>query len=279
MNDIDKQIKEAEERLKELKAQKIAASENAEGASVSSQQNPYAVPVAILVAGLLIAGAVFYSGGSGGQQAGNVVDPTNPTTPTPRPSRGNVDNIRPITEKDHIRGDRNAPIKIVEFSDFECPFCKRFHSTMQRVMDEYGKDGKVAWVYRHFPLDSIHPFKARNEAKASECANELGGNEAFWKYADKIFEITPSNNQLDQSLLPQIAEDIGLDRAKFEECMKSTKYDQHIEEDLQDAIASGGTGTPYSVLIAEDGKKYPISGAQPYSAVKAVIDIALKSSQ
>ena len=145
-------------------------------------------------------------------------------------------------------------------------------------MAEYGETGKVAWVYRHFPLDSLHK-KARKEAQASECANELGGNDAFWAYTDRLFEITPSNDRLDLSLLPKIAEEIGLDRDTFEACLEGDarggKYADHIESDVQDAIASGGTGTPYIVVIAPNGEAFPINGAQPYSAFKSIIELAL----
>ncbi len=186
---------------------------------------------------------------------------------------------KPVDGEDHILGSLDAPVKLVEFSDFECPFCKRFHPTMKRLMDEYGKDGKVAWVYRHFPIDELHS-KARKEAQAAECANELGGNEAFWAYADRLYEVAPSNNRLDLWLLPEFAEEIGLDRAAFEACLEGDsrggKYAAHIEADVQDATASGGTGTPYSLVIAPNGKTFPINGAQPLAALKSIIDLALK---
>ncbi len=186
---------------------------------------------------------------------------------------------KPVDGEDHILGNPDAPVKLIEFSDFECPFCKRFHLTMKRLMNEYGKDGKVAWVYRHFPLDSLHA-KARKEAQAAECANELGGNEAFWAYSDRLFEVTPSNDRLDLAVLPRIAQEIGLDRAKFEACLggdaRGGKYAAHIEADVQDATASGGTGTPYSLVIAPNGKTFPINGAQPLAALKSIIDLALR---
>jgi len=187
--------------------------------------------------------------------------------------------VKPVNGEDHILGSLDAPVKLIEFSDFECPFCKRFHRVMKRLMDEYVKTGKVAWVYRHFPLDSLHR-KARKEAQAAECANELGGNQAFWTFTDTLFEVTPSNDRLDLAVLPRIAEETGLDRAKFEACLEGDarggKYAAHIEADVQDAIASGGTGTPYSLVVAPNGKVFTINGAQPYRAVKAVIELALK---
>lgn len=186
--------------------------------------------------------------------------------------------VKPVDREDHILGDPNAPVKLVEFSDFECPFCKRAHVTLKRIMAEYGEAGKVAWVYRHFPLDSLHK-KARKEAQASECANELGGNDAFWAYTDRLFEITPSNDRLNLSLLPSIAEYIGLDRGKFEKCLagdlRGGKYADRIESDVQDAIASGGSGTPYIIVIAPNGETFPINGAQPYSVFKSIIELAL----
>lgn len=239
------------------------------------ESNKLMLPVSILVAGVLIAGAVIYSSGnnSGTKTAGTGVV-AGDTQPQPAGPAA-INNIKPVTGEDHILGSPNAPVKIVEFSDLECPFCKRFHPTMQQVIDEYGKNGQVAWVYRHFPLDSIHP-KARKEAEASECANELGGNEKFWAYIDRLFEVTPSNNNLDPAELPRIAGYVGLDVTKFNACLNSGKYTQHVADNLADAIGSGGQGTPYSVVISPNGKKFVVSGAQLYASVKSVIDAALQ---
>ena len=188
--------------------------------------------------------------------------------------------VQPVSAVDHIRGNLNAPVKVIEFSPFECPFCKSFHASLHQMMDEYGKDGKVAWVYRHFPIDELHS-KARKEAQAAECANELGGNDAFWAYTDRLFEIAPSNNRLDLAQLPQIAEFVHLDKAKFTACLAGDehggKYAAHIEANQKDGAASGGAGTPYTLVISPKGEIFPINGAMPYSAVKATIDAALKS--
>lgn len=242
----------------------------------NNYRQPHIIPVAIIIIGLLVAGAIFFSNNnSSNQQTEPVENNTGqPVSPSSSGSRS-INNIQPVSSKDHIFGDPDALVKLIEFSDTECPFCKRFHPTMQRLMAEYGATNQLAWVYRHFPLDQIHS-KARQEAQATECANELGGNNKFWDYLDKLFKITPSNDRLDLALLPQIAEEIGLNRSKFESCLNSNKYAQHIEDDYQDALASGGTGTPYSIVIAPNGKKFPINGAQPYSAVKSVIELALK---
>jgi len=233
-------------------------------------QSNLLIPIAIVIAGVLIAGAV-YLGQQGG--AGGITSPAEAQEDEARLAAA-LENMTPVTNADHIRGDTNAPVTIVEYSDFECPFCKSFHPILQKVVEEYG--GEVAWVYRHFPLDSIHP-KADKEAEAAECANELGGNDAFWKYVDRLFEITPSNNNLNSAELPQIAQYIGLDPQAFSECLASGRYTQHVEDDTQSALATGGTGTPWSIIVAADGTKYPLSGAQPYGSVKQLIELALQN--
>ena len=113
---------------------------------------------------------------------------------------------RPISAADHILGNLGSKVIVLEYSDLECPFCKIFHATMHRVLDS---NKEVAWVYRHYPIPQLHS-KAVREAEASECAWEQGGNEAFWKYVDRIFQITPSNDRLDSLELFKIAEQIGL---------------------------------------------------------------------
>jgi protein-disulfide isomerase len=108
--------------------------------------------------------------------------------------------VDPVTAKDHIMGSISAPVKIIEYSDTECPFCARFFDTMKQIMAEYGKDNRVAWVYRHVPLESLHS-RARYEAEATECAAKIGGNDAFWKYLETLERISPLNNGLDPALL------------------------------------------------------------------------------
>lgn len=184
-----------------------------------------------------------------------------------------MNNVRPVTSKDHVRGDMNAPIILVEFSDTECPFCKNFHSTLKKIITDY--NGQVAWVYRHFPIDGLH-VKARKEAEATECARELGGDGMFWIYLDRIFEVTPSNDQLDPEKLPEIAEFIGLSKKQFELCLSSNKYSNYVAENISNGMKAGVIGTPHTILITQGGKKFEIKGAQPYEAVKAIIEKALK---
>jgi len=234
--------------------------------NTSAVSNNKLVPFAIVIAGILIAGAVYFGGKPAtGSLTGNGT--------LPLPGQAAVGTIAPVTSKDHILGDPNAQIVIVEYSDLECPFCKVFHDTLHQVMNDY--PGKVAWVFRQFPIVQLHP-KAPNEAMASECAAELGGNDAFWKYIDRVFGITNSNNSLDPAQLPIIAQTIGLDVTAFNNCMNSGKYASVIDADVVAAGKAGAQGTPYSVIITKNGKKIPINGAQPIADVEAAINSVLK---
>ena len=231
------------------------------------EQTKLSTPMAIVVAGALIAGALYFS-----SLERPVIKEEVDNNP-PAELTALLENIRPVDETDHIRGSLDADIVIVEYSDTECPFCQRFHFTMQSILEKYGDN--IAWVYRHSPIDSLHP-KARKEAEALECANELGGNDLFWAYTDKLYEITPTNNGLDFAELPKIAEYVGLDVSTFNKCLESGRWAARIQVDTENASAIGGGGTPWSVLIAKDGTKYPIQGAQPIEVISSIIEKYLK---
>lgn len=240
------------------------------------QNNNFAVPIAIIIAGVVIAGAVYFRGGlnAGGSKKDNAKIAKTQDSGNGGEYGSPENNVKPISSSDHIKGNPNAKVKIIEFSDPECPFCKRHHNTMNDIMKEYGKNGQVAWIYRHFPLDTSHS-KARKESEALECANEQGGNTKFWEYLDEIFAITPSNNGLDLNELPNIASEIGLDAEKFNQCLNSGKYAKRVQDDFADGSNSGASGTPYNIVITSSDKKIVINGALPYANIKAVIDQAL----
>ena len=227
----------------------------------TNAQNKFLIPLAIVVAGALVAGAIYFGGSAPSTSSGQATNPTN----------AKID-IAPVTDKDHIVGSRTAPVVIVEYSDTECPFCKNFHNTMKEVVSAYG--GKVAWVYRHFPIVQLHS-KAPKEAEATECANELGGNQGFWNFTNKLFETTNSNNSLEASELPKIAQAVGLDVTAFNSCLSSGRYTEFITKSVEEAIKAGARGTPYSVII-KGSQKVVINGAEPLASVKIKIDALLK---
>ncbi len=182
--------------------------------------------------------------------------------------------VEKVSDKDHVRGSRSAEVFIIEYSDLECPFSKQFHLILQQSLDEY--KGKVAWVYRHYPLDMLHS-KADKEAEAAECAFELGGEDGFWKFIDKIFEVTTGNNTLDLAKLPTYASQVGLNQTKFKTCLDSGKYKDEVERQYQSGLTAGVAGTPGGFVINKKGEVWSVPGAVPLETLKATIEEALKS--
>ena len=181
-------------------------------------------------------------------------------------------NIRPVSpQRDHIYGNPDAEVSLIEYSDFECPFCKRFHVTAKKVVDSY--DGRVNWVYRHFPL-AFHNPGAQKQAEASECAAALGGNDAFWRFSDGIYERTRSNgNGFPLSGLLPLAEEIGLDASEFRACLESGKFTGRVLEDYNDGVNIGITGTPGNVLRNNrTGRVVVRAGAVPAANLKNAFD-------
>lgn len=221
--------------------------------------NKYTIPLAIVAAGALVAGAIYF--GDSGQTA----------TGSRRPIADSTTNIEVpnLNDEDHIRGSSDAKFFIVEYSDTECPFCKVFHDTMKQVLND---NPEVAWVYRHFPIPSLHS-KAVKESEATECAAELGGNQGFWDYLDEIFAVTGSNDTLDPAELPRIAGRTGLDITAFNDCLASGRHNEKVLAQMKDAVSAGARGTPYSLILNRKGEvKGVINGAEPYASIKIKLD-------
>ena len=159
------------------------------------------------------------------------------------------------------KGPANAPIQLIEFSDFECPFCFRANPTIAQVISTYGD--RVRLVYRHYPLPN-HP-NARPAAEASACANEQG---KFWEYHDRLFA---NQSQLSGDDLKKHAAALGLDASKFNACLDSRRFQKDVEDDVAAAQLVGVSGTPHFFI---NGR--PLSGAQPFEAFKEVIDDELQ---
>lgn len=230
------------------------------------------IPISIVIAGAIVAGAILFT--SDGTRASGTTNPSE--TAAGHNSFGNSNsnaaaNVRPVDlEIDHIFGNPNAKVKIVEYSDFECPFCSRLHPTLESVVEDFG--GEVAWVYRHFPLTSIHP-RATGAAIASECVAELAGNDAFWQFGTEVFK---NQRGLNEALYIREAQNLGIEAADFEACLGSGKYEIKVANDAQNAVQSGGRGTPFTVVINENGDVFPFSGALPYENVRSIVEAALE---
>ncbi|HXK38268.1 MAG TPA: thioredoxin domain-containing protein [Candidatus Paceibacterota bacterium] len=232
-------------------------------AHAAPQANPMAIPVAIIIAGGLIAAAVILGGSRDGSPAAVV----NAGAGQQQPPAVVVDKAElAIRSDDHIRGNANADVVLLEWSDLECPFCKRHHDSMNQLMKDY--EGKVQWVYRSYPLD-FHTY-SKKESEAAECANEIAGAEGFWKFVDTVFSVSPGNNALDRAKLDPIAKTAGIDAAKFSACLDSGKMAGRVQKDIESGARAGVQGTPFTVAFnKKTGKQTVINGALPLQAIKA----------
>ena len=225
-----------------------------------------------LLLAILVVGAFFVFTGSNGTTGQAAQQPTQlPSQPS---------QVEASADDDAFLGDENAPVEIIEFSDYQCPFCRKFWTeTLPLIKSEYIDTGKVKFVYRDFPLTSIHPA-AQPAAEAAECVREKGGDEAYFIMHDKIFQEgnildggdpikgpVQGTAQFGTTELKQWAKDIGYD---ISSCLDSGKFKSEVQKDLADATSAGGQGTPYFII---NGK--PLSGAQPFSAFKQIIDAEL----
>lgn len=235
--------------------------------------------VVLLLIAIMFAGGFFFGSmwtenqvlksGTGAVVGTGTVPPagTDPTAPI-GPTADQLAQVPAVAADEPVRGAANAKITLIEYSDYECPFCGRFHPTMQQIMEDY--DGEVNWVYRHYPL-SFHP-NAQKAAEASECILEEKGNEAFWVYSDAIFETTISLGSLTPDAIDEAAEAAGVNMTTFGECLDSGKMAQKVSDQMTSASQVGVSGTPGTFIVTEDGAQEFISGAYPLEEVKASIE-------
>ena len=262
--------------------------------AASAPKASRSIPLAIFFSAVVIAAAIVYTHTplANGNSASNTAAAANADEAASAALTGKqTGTLAPVSSSDHILGNPNAPIKIVEFSDPSCPYCKVFFTTMSEIMNKYGSTGKVAWVYRAFPLDKpgtsddggVLHVNAGHESQALECAAALGGNDKFWAYATRLYSVTPSVTKqtptgLDQKQLPLIASYVGLNVTDFNQCLGSGQTKPAVDADYKDGLNAGVGGTPYSVLITPTGKQVPIPGAYSYTALDNAISILLQDT-
>ena len=189
---------------------------------------------------------------------------------------------RPVDlKRDHVRGNHNAVVTLIEYTDFECPFCKRFHGTPKTLLDRYGE--RVNWVIRNYPLP-FHDPAARKEALAAECVAQLAGNDVYWKYADALFANTRSNGAglPEEHSTEKLAEALGVKASSLNGCVTDAKgaAATRVDEDLSDGAQAGVSGTPATVVRNnKTGASQALVGALPAEAFTAVIDRMLDAKQ
>ena len=269
-----------------------------------NQKSVLNIPTAIIIAGAIVAIAVIWT-----------KSPSAPVKTTPD-AGAFEQKVKPVTSADYILGNPQAKVKVVEYSDPSCPFCKIFHNTMRKIMSDYGTSGNIAWVYRHYTLDKpdangniLHP-NAGHEAQSMECAGSLGGNDKFWAFVNRLYEITPSvtgqtPKGLDQNELPKIAQFAGINTTDFNNCLATNKFKDKVDASFVDGTNIGIQGTPSTVIILDkafpseiknklmqiydpyknvqtdeypirlgtDSKTIMLDGAMPYDTMKATLDL------
>jgi protein-disulfide isomerase len=227
-----------------------------------------AIPIAIVVGFAMIAIAVFFTAGN------NTSTSTPPMPEDGSSSRTTNSTPRPVDGSDHIRGNPNAPILIIEYGDYDCPFCKQYHDTLNQIMDEYGVTGKVAWVYRQYPIGQLHP-NSPNVSEAALCVGSIGGHDAFWKFTDLIFENREIDEPTNPVKLPDYAVEIGINKEEYFACVDSNKMEDSLKNSVADAFNIGARGTPYTVITVGN-EQAVVNGAQSYEVVKSILDSLLR---
>lgn len=231
----------------------------------SSNNNWFGVSMVLI--GVIVGYGIAMSSGGAAPAAkpSNAVADAAPTpTPAPAPAQPEAKDVKPIDfDRDHIRGNADANIAVIEYSDYECPFCSRHHPTLEGLLEA---NDDIMWVYRHFPL-SFHP-NATPLAEASECVWEQGGNDAFWKFTDMIFE-----KGADSSKVVEYANASGVDGNKVKDCLDAGTYAQYVKDDMAGGSAGGVSGTPGNIVLnIKTGESRLVSGAQPQASFQAAVD-------
>ncbi len=248
----------------------------------------YMLPLAVVLSAIIISVSITYStkvllksnfisnSFAAPQVAGNVAPANKQAAQQAAPAQPDSGPAKVAVAGEPVLGNPNAPLTIVEFSDYECPFCKRsFTDVLPSLKSDYVNTGKVKLVYRNYPL----PFhqNAHKEAQAALCAKDQGGDTAYFKFHDEIFTKTTSNGTglaLDQ--LPAIAKDVGLNVNQFQSCLDSGKYKDKVDKDIAYGSQVGVSGTPTWFIGKSNGNGEvdgaKIVGAQPYAVFKTAID-------
>lgn len=178
---------------------------------------------------------------------------------------------------DHFRGNEKAKVVMIEYSDYECPYCNKFHPTMIELLKKYPND--IAWVYRHFPL-SFHP-NAQPLAEASECVATYAGNEAFWKFSDKVYEkmadgsiygTNVENKKVSEEMILSLANEAGANRNQVKTCLDNDEMLQKVKDSASGGSKAGVTGTPGTIIISKKGGFELVPGALPLTQIETMLE-------
>lgn len=224
---------------------------------MDENRKAWLVPGAIILAGIILSITIFSV-----RQSHILGAPT-----------GDISAVRPVHPSEHIIGDPEAPVIIIEYADIDSPYAKEFQQSLSQLLTEYGPSGRVAWVYRHFPLVDQHRYSTEH-AEAAECVASLGNRTAFWRFIDLLQANAPGQTQFNPSGYPAITAQLGIDAREFEQCMSSDRYTGKVAADFENALAIGAEGSPYSVLLVRGKEPAVITGSVPYATLKEIVERA-----
>ena len=221
---------------------------------MQTTSNEWLIPGAILIAGAILATTIFML------RDGNFFGVT----------RGNPSDMRAVSPDEHIIGNPDAPIIIVEYADIDAPASKEFQRTLGQLVSDYGATGKVAWVYRHFPLVNQYPNSARH-AEAAECVTSLGNKEAFWKFIDLMQAAAPDAEQFSPENYDALVPQLGIHINDFNACMAAGTFADKVEADFEDGLRAGAIASPFTLILMEGREPIPVRGAVPYATLTQLI--------
>lgn len=231
--------------------------------NIETLRREYTLPIAIVFAGLLIALAVYAVR----------------TKPDALSSRtGSPDHVTPVHPGDRIFGNPDAPVKLIEYADIDSPHSKQFHLALEQVMSEFGAGGKVAWVYRHFPLLDRSTASAAH-AEAAECAGYVGGDDTFWHFITALQSAAPGENQFRVDSYMPVAKQLGIAEDAFTSCLEQGRFTKKVYDDSSNALDAGAEGAPYTILLIEGKPPVGIQGALSYEDLKRVVTEAIAQVQ
>jgi protein-disulfide isomerase len=218
------------------------------------------IPIAIVFAGAVIAVAILIT-------HPHLASNTN----------GNPQAALPITSSDHLLGNPEAPVVLVEYADVDSEYSKDFQSVMEQVIQDYGTKGNVAWIYRDFPLTDQDPTSEKDD-EAAECAAGLGSPSDFFSFIDAMQAAAPGDDQFDPSGYDTIVSTLGIATGSFDDCLTAHTYQKKVAADYASGEAVGVSGTPYSVLFVKGQKPITISGFVPYATMKQLLDTDIQKA-
>ncbi len=235
-----------------------------------------ALPAAIIIGFSIIAAAILFAGSSPVQ-----TEPTQQAATNTLPDFEDLVTrlhapIETITEADNIRGNPSAPLMFVTYTSYDCPSCRTYYQAMNRIMQEYGQTGDVAWTFRHMPLVEDYPDSKR-VANAAECVAALGGNTSFWIFSDELFQDRSPLGPTDLSRVPQYATSAGISTSELTQCMNEERFFAAIDDQVNDATTAGAFSIPYTVVMTDNDVSV-INGSIPFVDLRQIVNSALAAT-